>query len=184
MESVKINDRLLSAVPFVREGMRLADIGTDHAYLPIHLVMSGKIESAVAVDINQGPLDKAQENILKYSFNDSISTVLCDGLSKTSLKTLDLEAFITPRIKNKPFTGMSLVVKFISFASQPKTARRFFFKMAFAIFLAILDAGIATKFNALSFVFLSPLNKSVAVVPGQTKPTYFLPFSSMASASV
>lgn len=89
MESVKINDRLLSAVPFVREGMRLADIGTDHAYLPIHLVMSGKIESAVAADINQGPLDKALENIHKNGLEEKISTVLCDGLKKVESSLVD-----------------------------------------------------------------------------------------------
>ena len=89
MESVKINDRLLSAVPFVREGMSLADIGTDHAYLPIHLVMSGKIESAVAADINQGPLDKALENIHKNGLEEKISTVLCDGLKKVESSLVD-----------------------------------------------------------------------------------------------
>ena len=43
MEQIKINDRLKTAIPFVREGKRFADIGTDHAYLPIYLIETGKI---------------------------------------------------------------------------------------------------------------------------------------------
>ncbi len=82
MEHIKINDRLLTAVPFVRENRRFADIGTDHAYLPIYLMGLSKISSAVAADINVGPLEKARENIEKYGYQDLITTVLCDGLKK------------------------------------------------------------------------------------------------------
>ena len=89
MEQIKINDRLLTAVQFAREGKKLADIGTDHAYLPIYLVNMGIITSAIAADINQGPLDKAQENIAKYGFEENIKTVLCDGLAKIDLNEVD-----------------------------------------------------------------------------------------------
>ena len=89
MEQIKINDRLLTAVPFVRNGKRFADIGTDHAYLPIYLVNEGIVNFAIAADINQGPLDKAQENISKYGFEESIKTVLCDGLAKINPDSVD-----------------------------------------------------------------------------------------------
>ena len=89
MEQIKINDRLLTAVPFVREAKRFADIGTDHAYLPIYLISNGIINSAIAADINQGPLDKANENIIKYGFSNQITTVLCDGLSKIDPDSVD-----------------------------------------------------------------------------------------------
>ena len=89
MEQIKINDRLLTAIPFVRQGTRFADIGTDHAYLPIYLMKNGIISSAIAADINQGPLDKAEENINKYGFKDSISTILCDGLAKIEPDSVD-----------------------------------------------------------------------------------------------
>ena len=82
MEKIKLNDRLITAVGFVREGARFADVGTDHAYLPIYLMSMGRIESAIASDINRGPLERAQENIEKYGFSKKIKTVLCDGLSK------------------------------------------------------------------------------------------------------
>ena len=84
MENIKINDRLLTAVPFVREGRHFADIGTDHAYLPIYLVAHNKISSAVAADINVGPLEKAKENIEKFGYISNITTELCDGLKGIS----------------------------------------------------------------------------------------------------
>ena len=89
MEQIKINDRLLTAVRFVRNGKRFADIWTDHAYLPIYLINSGIITTAIAADINKGPLDKAQENIYKYNLQDNIHTVLCDGLSKIDPDSVD-----------------------------------------------------------------------------------------------
>lgn len=89
MEKIRINDRLLTAVPFVRDGKCFADIGTDHAYLPIYLSQAGKIPRAIAADINRGPLDKARENIEKYGFEESIKTILCDGLSKINPDEVD-----------------------------------------------------------------------------------------------
>ena len=89
MEIIKINDRLLTAVPFIREGGRFADVGTDHAYLPIYLMQMARISGAIAADINKGPLEKASENIAKYGFENSIKTVLCDGLSKIDANMVD-----------------------------------------------------------------------------------------------
>ena len=109
MEQIKINDRLLTAIPFVREGKRFADIGTDHAYLPIFLMNKGTILSAIAADINRGPLDKAQENICRYGFKEKIQTVLCDGLSKIQPDTVDDIAIFG--------MGGELIVKIIDEAS-------------------------------------------------------------------
>ena len=89
MEQFKINDRLLTAIHFVRNGKRFADIGTDHAYLPIYLITQGIISTAIAADINKGPLEKADENIAKYGLNSQISTVLCDGLAKIDSNSVD-----------------------------------------------------------------------------------------------
>ena len=60
-------------------GSVLADIGTDHAYIPICLVQSGRIKGAVAMDINRGPLKRAEENIREHGLEDRIHTRLSDG---------------------------------------------------------------------------------------------------------
>lgn len=89
MENIKLNERLLTAVQFVREGSRLADVGTDHGYLPIFLILEGRIPFAIAADINRGPLDKADENIHKYALDGKIKTVLCDGLRRIDKDEVD-----------------------------------------------------------------------------------------------
>lgn len=76
-----LDARLMSAVGFVREGAFVADVGTDHAYLPIYLCGNGKIAGAVASDINEGPIERARANIALHGMDDSISAVLTDGLS-------------------------------------------------------------------------------------------------------
>ncbi len=72
--------RLSLCAELIGEGSRLADIGTDHAYLPIHLAHKGVIKSALACDIAEGPLSSARENIRRHSLEDVIEARLSDGL--------------------------------------------------------------------------------------------------------
>lgn len=76
---IPLDNRLALCASFVRNGTRLADIGTDHAYLPVYLAVQGKISSAVASDIRKGPLDNARSNIIRFGAEDKVKTVLCDG---------------------------------------------------------------------------------------------------------
>ena len=75
----KLNKRLLCASEFVRQDAYFADIGTDHAYLPLFLLESGRIKGAVAADINKGPLEVAKKNAREMGVFDKISFVLTDG---------------------------------------------------------------------------------------------------------
>ncbi len=79
---MKLSDRLVSAASLVTEGNRLADIGTDHAYVPIYLVQNRIIPSAVAMDINEGPLIKARKHVDMYGLSDKIEIRQSDGLEK------------------------------------------------------------------------------------------------------
>jgi len=64
----------------VTEGSRLADVGTDHGYVPISLMKQKRIPSAIAMDINQGPLKRADNHIAEYGLEGYIETRLSDGL--------------------------------------------------------------------------------------------------------
>lgn len=75
--------RLRTAAEMVPRGARLADIGSDHAYLPIALCLENKIDCALASDINQGPVAAAVANIHKNGLADRIVAVRADGLDKT-----------------------------------------------------------------------------------------------------
>lgn len=116
MENIKLNERLLTAVQFVREGSRLADVGTDHGYLPISLILEGRIAFAIAADINRGPLDKADENIHKYALDGKIKTVLCDGLRRIDKDEVDDVAIFG--------MGGELIVKIIDEAPWLKDAAK------------------------------------------------------------
>ncbi len=74
------DSRLQSAVPYVKRGGCVADIGTDHAYLPIHLVEEGIVRRALACDINEGPIRSARENIAAAGLEEKIATLCTDGL--------------------------------------------------------------------------------------------------------
>ena len=80
MKEKTLSKRLQAVFEFVREGRIVADIGTDHAYLPIALIRAGKASRLYASDIGKGPLKRAEENIKKAGLEDKIETVLTDGL--------------------------------------------------------------------------------------------------------
>lgn len=72
--------RLEAVARLVRKGSFMADVGTDHAYLPIRLSEGGLIKGAVATDIAKGPLDRALNNINNSDLPCKISTALTPGL--------------------------------------------------------------------------------------------------------
>ncbi|MCD8105394.1 MAG: class I SAM-dependent methyltransferase [Lachnospiraceae bacterium] len=77
---MKLSKRLSAVAAMVTPGMTLADIGTDHAYIPIDLVERGVIPRAIAADVHPGPLLRAQEHIRERGLADRICTRLSDGL--------------------------------------------------------------------------------------------------------
>lgn len=79
---MQISERLRAVAGMVSPGCRLADVGTDHAYIPIYLMQNGTVPQAIAMDINQGPLLRATENIRRYGLSGQVETRLSDGLEK------------------------------------------------------------------------------------------------------
>ncbi len=74
--------RLLCVASFVPRGAKVADVGTDHAYVPVWLIQQGIAKQAIAMDINVGPIMRAEENIKKFSLETHIATRLSNGLDK------------------------------------------------------------------------------------------------------
>lgn len=85
----KLDERLMSCAEFVRENSRIADVGTDHAYLPIYLIKTGKIQRAIASDVRKGPLLNAEKNLKKYHLLDKVELRLSNGLEKIKKKEVD-----------------------------------------------------------------------------------------------
>ena len=74
---------------FVRQNARLADIGTDHAYLPLWLCLNGTCPSAVAADINPEPLARGQAAIKAFNAEKLVSAQLSDGLENIAENEAD-----------------------------------------------------------------------------------------------
>ena len=83
------DERLLCIASMVRENGRVADIGTDHAYLPIHLVQTGRCPSAIASDVRVGPTESARRNVAEAGLSLRIDVRLGDGLSGISPDEVD-----------------------------------------------------------------------------------------------
>ena len=81
-QTMKLSKRLEMIASFVKPGSRLADIGTDHGYIPIALTERGVILSALAMDVRKGPLERAREHIGEAGLAEQIETRLSDGLEK------------------------------------------------------------------------------------------------------
>lgn len=88
MDNIKLNSRLLAVADYITKNANLADIGTDHAYLPTYLIKSGKINSAIAADINEGPLLTAKETVEKYGISDRVTLCLSNGLDRVDLTSV------------------------------------------------------------------------------------------------
>jgi tRNA (adenine22-N1)-methyltransferase len=78
---MQLSLRLLAIANMVTEGNRLVDVGCDHGYLPVYLILNKKIPSAIAMDVRKGPLSRAKEHIAQYGFEEYIKTRLSDGLA-------------------------------------------------------------------------------------------------------
>lgn len=76
-----LDKRLRCVADMVRPGSRLADIGTDHAYLPTELVSSGRCPHAIACDIRPGPADAAQRTVREAGLTERIEVRLGNGLA-------------------------------------------------------------------------------------------------------
>ncbi len=80
MNSVNLSNRLQVVADYVDEGARLADIGSDHAYLPCYLAQTDRITFAVAGEVVEGPYLNAVKEVKKLGLEDTVDVRLGDGL--------------------------------------------------------------------------------------------------------
>ncbi|MBE6798909.1 MAG: SAM-dependent methyltransferase [Ruminococcaceae bacterium] len=109
-----LNSRLLKIAGMIREGDRVADIGTDHAYLPVFLIKEGKCSEVFACDVSDGPLKRAAENIEK------------SGVSGITLRKGDGLAAVEPyEVDTAVIAGMGgdLIARILEAAEWSKNER-------------------------------------------------------------
>lgn len=135
-----LTPRLLAIAEAAKNAKVLADIGTDHAYVPVYMCLELGTEKAIAADINKGPLERAEANIEKYGLGDRITTRLSDGLKKFEANDADTVVIagmggtlIAKILEDSP----QMKKEDISFVLQPMTAeeelRRYLIENGYAI---------------------------------------------------
>ncbi len=86
---MELTPRLRAIAEQVPQGACLADIGTDHGYLPVWLLLAGRTEHAIATDLRAGPLERARETARRFQVERQMDFRLCDGLSAVQPEEAD-----------------------------------------------------------------------------------------------
>lgn len=143
MKDIKLSKRLSAAAELCREGSFIADVGTDHAYLPIYLAGKGKIRGGVVSDINRGPIERARAHIAEAELGGVLTPLLCDGLSglESYLKGDRADIFILGMggeliariISDAPFVKKEGVRLILQPMTHPEILRKFLLDSGFAI---------------------------------------------------
>lgn len=132
---MEIRPRLKKIAELIPVGCTLADIGTDHAYLPVYCFQNGIIKSAIAMDINPMPLKRAENHLIKYGFSKRCELRLSDGLRE--LKRGETDVIVIAGmggilIKNILSSSLDIIADDTLLFLQPMTApvelRQFIFE--------------------------------------------------------
>ena len=170
---IRLTPRLAAVAAYVEKGSVLADIGTDHAYLPAYLMEKGIISRAFACDIHEGPLNNAKTTV-KEAGVSGVEFVLSNGLQ--GLET-QKEAFDTVVMAGMGGEMMRDILnaapwchnEYYSFILQPMTRANVLRAFLYAHGFEILHESIAKEkdklYNIMKVRFCS---KSVILTDAQS----------------
>ena len=137
---ISLSKRLRAAAEFARADAYIADVGTDHAYLPLWLLLEGRIRGGVVSDINEGPIERAREHLAAYGASDRLSSLLTDGLSALApygpedIFILGMGGELIARIlSDAPFVKARGVRLILQPMTHPELLRAFLCREGFAI---------------------------------------------------
>ncbi len=137
---INLSPRLSAAASLIKGGGIIADIGTDHGYLPIYLIQSGKIEKAIAADIGKMPLENARKSVVQYGLADKIELRLSDGLNSFKENEVDEIVFagmggtlIAEKLKEAPWIKNNKLHFVFQPQSRAADLREFLFSNGFEI---------------------------------------------------
>lgn len=85
----KLSNRLSAIADFAEKYERVADVGTDHGYIPVRLLQSGGVKKVIASDINTGPLEHAKQTAAENGISEGIEFFVSDGISHLKKGSID-----------------------------------------------------------------------------------------------
>lgn len=140
MKQIQISRRLLAVAGLVSKGSALADVGCDHGYIPIYLLQKGQIPRAIAMDVNPGPLMRAQEHIRAWGMENYIETRLSDGvqaLTKGEVQSIVIAGMGGPLMVKILTEGADVLTDIEELVLQPQSEighfRRFLAERGYCI---------------------------------------------------
>jgi len=86
---MKLTDRLLKIASLVTKGKKVADIGTDHGYIPVYLLNKGHVDFAILADVNKGPLENARREVRHNNLTDKVDLRLGSGIEVLNENEVD-----------------------------------------------------------------------------------------------
>ncbi len=136
-EKVMLPPRLSVVAELIGNCDVLADIGTDHAHLPVYMIQSGRCRRALACDVNDGPLLRARSCVEKYDLSGAIELIQSDGLHSVpeeydALVIAGMGGDLISRIlyEHPPICAQTLVLQPMT---KPEVLRRFLFRHGYSI---------------------------------------------------
>ena len=129
-----MSNRLELIASFVEGGLGVADVGTDHGYIPVMLAKRGYKGNIIATDINDGPLQKAKQNLMDAECEDAVELILCDGLDGCKPEMVD--TIIVAGIGGDAITGI---------LDRAEWCAREDMKLSSSVSIAISERAIASS---------------------------------------
>ena len=160
---INLSERLLTIANMIDKGETVADIGTDHGYLPIYLLLEEISPSAILADISKGSLSKAKENCAEYLCGQQVSFREGDGLEVLEPGEVDavvlagIGGLLTIEILDWNLEKSSSYKKFIL---QPRNNGGALRKYLSAHDFSVDDYRIVPEGNRFSEIMLVKPNKS------------------------
>lgn len=137
---MELSSRLMKIAKMVDPCASIADVGTDHAFIPIYLVKNGICSSAIASDINEGPINKAKNNILFENLQNKIKCIKSEGLMHLLPYEIDCVVIAgmggnltRDIIEERPEVFKSLKFAILNPAQNVEILRKYIYKSGFDI---------------------------------------------------
>lgn len=133
-----LSERLSAVASLVRRGSIVADIGTDHGYIPVYLIKNNIAPKALASDVNEGPLSSCRRLVEEENLSDKISVILSNGLDNIPSDAYDTliiagmggELICTILSKADNLNGKHIIVNPMT---HPELVREYFYANGFEI---------------------------------------------------
>lgn len=154
--ALALQPRLRAIADLVPDGARLVDVGTDHGFVPVDLLLSERIKHAIASDIGAAPLDHARRTAEQYDIGDSIEFRLCDGLRGITQDEVDCVVIagmggdnIAAILEAAPWTKQDVFL-LLQPMSKAEVLRRWLYENGYAVVAERLVADKGVIYPILS----------------------------------